>query len=198
MIEKIKDINLALTNKSYLSALALSLTLPDICGQIEYPDLKKKNGERNIRKQYESWFDDWVNQYFADNTGWTEDGYKANNPYFTGEMCYSLRCSFLHAGNTDIKNWGDKEDADFHYSYEFELAVGGADKTGLYWVNPTNNNSKILKTKTVRVSIDKLCECICLSAEKYYREKDSNLFKNHNINFIDFNSFKNQVKDFDN
>jgi hypothetical protein len=42
LLEKIKDINLALTNKSYLSALALSLTLPDICGQIEYPDLKKK------------------------------------------------------------------------------------------------------------------------------------------------------------
>lgn len=198
MIEKIKDINLALTNKSYLSALALSLTLPDICGQIEYPDLKKKNGERNIRKQYVAWFDDWVNQHFADNTGWTEDGSKANNPYFTGEMCYSLRCSFLHAGNSDIQKWGDKEDADFHYSYEFELAVGGADKTGLSWVNPTNNNLKILKTKTVRVNIDKLCECICLSAEKYYREKDPNLFKDHKIKFIDFNSFKNQVKDFDN
>jgi hypothetical protein len=190
LIEKIKDINLALNNKSYLSALALSLTLPDICGQIEYPDLKKKNGERNIREQYVAWFDDWVNQYFADNTGWTEDGSKANNPYFTGEMCYSLRCSFLHAGNSDIKNWGDKEDADFHYSYEFELAVSGADKTALSWVNPTNNHSKILKTKTVRVNIDKLCECICLSAEKYYREKDPNLFKDHKINFIDFNFFK--------
>lgn len=73
MIEKIKDIDLALTNKSYLSALALSLTIPDICWQIEYPDLMKKNGERNIRKQYVAWFDNWVNQYFADNTGWTED-----------------------------------------------------------------------------------------------------------------------------
>ncbi|WP_273832345.1 hypothetical protein [Guptibacillus sedimenti] len=42
MLDKIKDIKIALNNKSYLSALALSLTLPDICGQIEYPDLKKK------------------------------------------------------------------------------------------------------------------------------------------------------------
>jgi hypothetical protein len=191
LIEKIKDIKNALTNKSYLSALALSLTLPDICGKIEYPYLKNKRGNRNVGEQYAAWFDDWVNQYFTDNTGWTEDGSKANNPYFTGEMCYSLRCSFLHAGNSDIKNWCDKEDTDFHYSYEFELAVGGADKTGLSWVNPNNNNSKILKTKTVRVNIDKLCECICLSAEKYYREKDPNLFKDHKIHFIDFNSFKN-------
>lgn len=187
MLAKIKDIKIALNNKSYLSALALSLTLPDICGQIEYPELKKKNGERNIGKQYAAWFNNWVNQYFADNTGWTEDGSKAKDPYFTGEMCYHLRCSFLHAGNSDIKNWGDKEDADFHYSYEFELAVGGADKTGLSWVNPTNNNSKILKTKIVRVNIDKLCECICLSAEEYYREKDPNIFKDHNIKLIDFN-----------
>jgi hypothetical protein len=198
LIEKIKDINLALTNKSYLSALALSLTIPDICGQIEYPDFFKKNGERNIRKQYVAWFDDWVNQYFADNTGWTKDGSKANNPYFTGEMCYSLRCSFLHAGNSDIKKWGDKEDSNFYYSYEFELAIGGADKTGLSWVTPTKNKLKILKKKTVRVNIDKLCEYICLSAEKYYGEKHPDLFKDHKIKIIDFNSFKNQEKDFDN
>lgn len=109
MLDKIKDINLALNIKSYLSALALSLTLPDICGQIEYPDFKHDNGKRNIGKQYAAWFDDWVNHYYADNTGWTEDFSKANNPYFTGEMCYDLRCSFLHAGNSDIKNWGTKK-----------------------------------------------------------------------------------------
>ncbi|MBO1511231.1 hypothetical protein [Metabacillus bambusae] len=33
-----------------------------------------------------------------DNTGWTNDYSKAKNPYFTGRMCYSLRCSFLHYG----------------------------------------------------------------------------------------------------
>ncbi|MGG1400277.1 hypothetical protein ABE288_21005 [Bacillus salipaludis] len=185
MLDKIKDINLALYNKSYLSALALSLTLPDICGQIEYPDFKHDNGNRNIGKQYAAWFDDWVSHNYADYTGFSEDG-KVNNPFFTGKMCYDLRCSFLHAGNSDIKNWGDKEDANFHYSYEFELAVGGADKNGSSWGNQTNNNSKILKTKTVRVNIDKLCECISRSAEKYYREKDPNLFKDHNINLIDF------------
>lgn len=190
MIDKIKDIKDALINKSYLSALALSLTLPDICGQIEYPNLLKKNGERNIRKQYVAWFDAWVNQYFADNTGWTEDGSKANNPYFTGEMCYSLSCSFLHAGNSNVKKWGEKEDTNFYYSYEFELSVGGADKKSLSWeTTPTKNNLKVLKTKTVRVNIDKLCECICLSAEKYYWEKEPNLFKDHKVKFIDFNSF---------
>lgn len=187
MLDKIKDINLALTNKSYLSALALSLTLPDICGKIEYPHFKDKRGNRRVGKQYTAWFDDWVNQYYADNTGWTNDYTKAKNPYFTGEMCYSLRCSFLHDGNSNIKNWGDKEDADFYYSYVFRLAVSGADSSSLSWVNHTNNDSKIIKTKIVTVNIDKLCECICLASERYYREKDPVLFNDHKINIIDFN-----------
>jgi hypothetical protein len=190
MLEKIKDIKLALNNNSYLSALALSLTLPDICGKIEYPHFKYENGRRNVGKQYATWFDDWVNQYYADPSGWTNDYSKAKNPIFTGEMCYSLRCSFLHDGNSDINNWGDKEDKNFHYLYDFRLAVGGADQTGVSWESKTNNYSKITKTKIVTVNIDTLCKFICRSAEKYYGVKDPTLFKDHKINFIDFNSFK--------
>ncbi|WP_456274780.1 hypothetical protein [Bacillus sp. AK031] len=187
MLDKIKDINIALNNKSYLSALALSSTLPDICGKIEYPHFTFKSGRRNVGKQYAEWFDDWVNQYFADNSGWINDYSKAKNPYFTGEMCYSLRCSFLHEGSSNLKEWGDKEDVDFQYLYEFRLAVSGADSIGESWLDDTNNNSSTLKTKIVTVNIDKLCECICLSAEKYYRGKDPSLFNDHKINLIDFN-----------
>ncbi|WP_390217021.1 hypothetical protein [Halobacillus seohaensis] len=38
-----------------------------------------------------------MNQYFTDNTGWTNDYTKANNP----------------DGNSDIKNWGEKENQIF-------------------------------------------------------------------------------------
>jgi hypothetical protein len=161
LLDQIKDIKLALANKSYLSALALTLTLPDICGKIEYPHFKNRKGKRIVGKQY-----------------------------FTGEMCYSLRCSFLHDGNSDIENWGDKEDEDFYFSYEFRLAVGGADSVGLSWVNQTNEEIKLIKTRIVTVNVDKLCECICLSAERYYREKDPFLFKDNKINFIDYKSLK--------
>ncbi|MGD7048587.1 hypothetical protein FZC83_07190 [Rossellomorea marisflavi] len=192
MLDKINDINLALNNKNYLSALALSLTLPDICGAIEYPHFIHKNGKRNVGKQYAAWFDNRANRYFADNTGWTKDYTRAKNPYFTGEMCYSLRCSFLHDGNSNIKNWDNKEDTDFFYSYEFELAIGGANSFGLSWATQSNNDSKIMKTKTVRVNIYTLCKSICVAADNYYREKDPILFKDHNIILIDFNSFKNR------
>lgn len=45
MLEKVKDVKLALKGGAYQSALALALTLPDICGQIEYPN-EKSVGER--------------------------------------------------------------------------------------------------------------------------------------------------------
>ncbi|KXI42229.1 hypothetical protein ACS94_07865 [Bacillus cereus] len=187
MLDKIRDIEIALENKSYLSALALSLTLPDICGEIEYPHFKFDDGKRNVGKQYATWFDNWVNQHYADCTGWTNDYAKAKNPYFTGKMCYSLRCSFLHAGNLDIKEWGKKEDNEYLYSYEFRLGVSGADSFGSSYSNQIQDNSKIKKTETITINIDKLCKYICLSAERYYREKGSNHFKEHNIHLIDFN-----------
>ncbi|KIL13764.1 hypothetical protein [Bacillus safensis] len=188
MLDLIKDIENALRNKSYLSALALSLTLPDICGGVEYPQFKRKNGSRLGRKQYETWFNDWVNQYYADHTGWTNNYSEAKNPYFTGEMCYDLRCSFLHAGNSDIKKWGENEDDDEHlYCYEFNLAINGADSFGSSWSSSVCNNGKIIKTKSVTINIDKLCEYICLAAKTYYKEKDASDFEKHNIDLIDFN-----------
>ena len=44
MIDKIVAIRKAIECECYLPALALALTLPDICGQIEYPDFKRKDG----------------------------------------------------------------------------------------------------------------------------------------------------------
>lgn len=40
MINKIEAIEEAVKHKCYLPALSLALTIPDICGQIEYLELK--------------------------------------------------------------------------------------------------------------------------------------------------------------
>lgn len=83
MIDKlIKEIDIALNNKLYLTALTAALTLPDVCGKAEYPDSKTK-------KRYTDWF----NKYVPD----------AGIP---AENVYALRCSLLHEGSIDdnIKN----------------------------------------------------------------------------------------------
>ena len=52
----IKDIKGALNNNLYFSALALTLTLPDICGQMMYPDLYSK-------ARYQKWYYIYIGQY---------------------------------------------------------------------------------------------------------------------------------------
>ena len=45
----IKEVNLALDNECYIVALMGALTLPDICGKNEYPDLKNGDAPRSLR-----------------------------------------------------------------------------------------------------------------------------------------------------
>lgn len=72
----IDEINIALNSRLYLTALTSALTLPDVCGKVEFPD--KKTGDR-----YKSWFTKYV-----------------TNGNISAEDVYALRCSLLHEGNT--------------------------------------------------------------------------------------------------
>lgn len=173
MLEKIDAIREALKKECYLPALALALTLPDICGQIEYPELVNRNGNRLVGQQYKKWFREWVGHYYADHTGFEQNGKYPKNPYFTDEMCYQLRCAYLHSGNSDIDEFGQKEDKQFTYLYHFTLSVNGGESYGTWWEEPQPNTNKLLKHKTVRIDIEKLCNYLCCAAEKYYHTKES-------------------------
>ena len=86
----------ALSHDLYFAALNLALTLPDICGKAEYPNLR--TGER-----YKKWYDE--------NVGVTEKPPKCTEdepemPYLSGEVVYSLRCSLLHEGNPNLQKNG--------------------------------------------------------------------------------------------
>lgn len=200
MLDKIESIKRALENHCYMPALSLALTLPDICGQIEYPSFTI-NGQRQVGRQYITWFDEWVNHNYADPSGWTVDGKKAKKAYFTGKMCYDLRCSFLHSGNSDIHDFNEKEDKENRYSYKFELSINGADSFGTTCDSFQYSTNKLLKQRTVRINIITLCYNLCLSAELYYYQKGSLYFKEHKINLLDLNEestnadFKNVIKD---
>lgn len=86
MKDKIDEIKKALDAGAYFAALALSLTLPDICGQIEYPGSK-------VGVRYVKWYDKYVKPlYFIKDD-------VAPKRQFDGEMCYALRCSLFHSWN---------------------------------------------------------------------------------------------------
>lgn len=82
----------SLENDLYFAALSLSLTLPDICGMMMYPDLYSK-------KRYIKWYDEYIGKYeeSPSNKDRTE-----KMPFLDGDACYELRCAinpcrlFLH------------------------------------------------------------------------------------------------------
>lgn len=194
MIEIIGSIKQALESECYLPALALALTLPDICGQVEYPDYVNEKGKRQSGKQYKAWFDNWVDHRYADPSGWMEDRNRAKNPYFTGKMCYQLRCSFLHSGNSDIEEFGEREDEQNIFSYNFELCVNGCDRVGLMWENPQRTiENKINKTKSIQIDVGNLCNNLCLSAKEYYQHKGKKFFNDHAIKILDIQAYSNKL-----
>src|SRR5690606_30606940 len=115
------------------------------------------------------------------------------NPYFTGHMCYKLRCSFLHSGNADIEDFGKKEDKLSRYSYNFELCVNGCDSVGLMWGSPQIDNNKIDKEKSVRINVIDLCNNLCSSAEEYYEHKGKEFFNDKSIKLLDIEAFVNKL-----
>ena len=121
--DRLSEIQKALDCKLYQSALSLALTVPDICGQINYP--KDKTGKR-----YKKWFDKFVKDDYIYNPEYNQDytAFTDGKYYFDGAACYALRCAFLHSGddkveNTVFKGINDKEEINENteIKYDFRL-----------------------------------------------------------------------------
>ena len=91
MIEKIVTEITGLLKDGYpYSALGIALTLPDICGNIAYPGTK-------VGVHYKKWYNEYV---LPISDIRSEDCQISIN----GEVCYKLRCAYLHCGNFNLGN----------------------------------------------------------------------------------------------
>jgi hypothetical protein len=91
-IDKIKtSVLIALENKNYYAALVLSVTIPDICGKLEYP-------EKSSKERFKLWFDRYLKHFYE------KEVCGKKNIFMTASDCYALRCSILHEANEDITN----------------------------------------------------------------------------------------------
>lgn len=155
MLNKIKDVRDAVANKTYYAALALALTFPDICCQVENGIPAGQNSNRTM-------YIDWVNNHFApDDFDVLFPGFDAQT--FRGEMCYSLRCKVLHNGSTDVQNPKLKVSVD-----EFVLTKPGDEDYfhGYKYINQVQTDGT---EKTItKIGIDYLCERLCDTAEAFY------------------------------
>lgn len=174
MINKlISEINLALDNNLYLVALNTALTLPDICGKAEYPELKTS-------ERYKKWYQEYIGQYEQ----CPED--KENNikfPYLSADVVYQLRCSLLHQGNPNVEK--EKTDVD-----EFTLAVESKNTFGIYADSASLDAHCDACKKTYTVNVRRLCFILCRTTERYYdANKEKFDFFNYSIlNLDDFHA----------
>ena len=162
MLDRIKEIRSCINDKHYEAALALSLTLPDICGQVEYP------GETEVGRRYKDWIDN-----FVDDSAFDANFYARVFEGMTPSRIYKLRCSFLHSGNDDLQN----ESVDEFYLITPELA---AQKQSGY-IYGTRKETDGSLHHTIEVDIVYLCEVLCASAEKYYQTRSPSDFDNHSF-----------------
>lgn len=157
---QIRDARAAAKAGSLLSALALALTFPDALGQVMYPELVTGKGKRKAGEQYARWFDEYVgDEYKAPE----EPESRELKSYFTGRMCWKLRCAYLHAGKSDgdYPYEASSDQSGLEYDFELELALHACDAIG----DTTESTAPDLVKRHVRIDIGKLCTCLCDAVE---------------------------------
>lgn len=172
----IDDMNKALDNNCFLSALSLALTLPDICGKAKFPS------ERSTKKRYITWYDEYVGKYEQCPE------YEGTMPYLSGEVVYNLRCNFLHQGNPNLEKEKITEDCckidqfilETENKKEFNILMDSSSSSESYC-----GNKKIGEThRTYTVNVRRLCFIISANAKAYYND-NKELFDFFNFSIID-------------
>lgn len=136
MMQFIEAVDQALASESWLAALSLSLTLPDICGRLT--DQSVKSSE----KRYVAWWD----RYLLDR--YTMSNWMGKHVFLSGRDAYALRCAYLHEGQDDTTNQRAK---DAITRFKFVQPVGGA--TGVYHCNA--------KADVLILQVNVFCKDVC-------------------------------------
>lgn len=167
IIEVIKDAN---EKDCPLPALALALTLPDICSQIEYPD------EKNVGYRYRNWYDNHVEhdeetkEMFANRLSTDHDRHH-NFHKFNGYVCYKLRCLLLHQGEAAIEGEIKYDNLHFHIHSGDTVINDQA-----YFINGR-------LVEHVSINSKMLCYYLCDNALSYYENHENKeLFKKKIMN----------------
>ena len=154
MINAIQEIEKALDAGLYNCALALTLTLPDICAKVEYADQTGwSKGEK-----YRAWFERYAKEVFTYDAVVFPTNEKIEVNTINGAECWKLRCSVLHAGNYEVR---DKES-------RYERYVFHAHR-------PESNiwEHELISAGVYQADVIKFCRNICDVVYRYYMKSES-------------------------
>jgi hypothetical protein len=131
----------AIRNKNFYAALFISLTLPDICGKIQFPEIKSQ-------PRYIDWFNLYLKDIYIGNQPHC-------SPFLTGNDLYAFRCSLLHEGSENISTQSAKR-----ILTEFILIENGPHLNLFY-----NEGQAILQ-----LNIVDLCKEICGGVKQWLKD----------------------------
>ena len=180
-LHRVEEVEQNIEDERWQSALALALTLPDICGGIAFPEIVKryrdgrikldrqKNPTRDVGGQYIRWFDEYAGAYFKLSP--TDE-----KPYICGDRCWQLRCEYLHQ-NKGFLNDENESPVRFHLGVNCGTSVCQLDQT-------TMNSDGM----DIRIDIEQFCRRMCRAVRAYYEavhtEKDFNIYNTPVLDFI--------------
>ena len=170
MLVLLEEINACVENHTPHAALALALMVPDICSNIEFPDIPKEKGKR-----YKAWFNAHLKQFYHNNFRLRD--FNLHLKEFTASACYELRCAFLHSGNSDLKN---------KIIAEFDFWI--PDKNDPYMDCDVSSRTIDTNGKAIhkiRLNIPQFCTNVSNAAKQFYDEwDDKEVFKKYTINIF--------------
>lgn len=110
----IEALEKCMETENWYGALFIALTLPDICGKIEFPHFRRPG------PRYEAWFDKYLSKFYLNenrlhthsdpriasiqNTIPSHIGKRKRFAYMTGKDLYALRCAYLHEGSDELSS----------------------------------------------------------------------------------------------
>lgn len=171
MEKRIQEARNCLDNSLYEAALAIALTLPDICGQVEYPAIKK------VGERYTKWIDSFMDSKVLYDQSFDEFG---DFKPLESQDIYKLRCAFLHSGDQDISS--DTIDCFNLVRPDGLGAVEGKASFG-YKYGIENQPDGSVKN-TAQIDIKYLTEMLCNAAEEYYKIKSPSDFEEHTFELV--------------
>lgn len=165
----------------YMAALTSALTIPDMCGKAEFPDLK------NTGDRYKGWFDKHIGNHEKEKHG------NKGMPYLSGELVYSLRCSLLHQGNPNIQEHISVKNNIIYFELRYQRLEGASRRMGAVEAQIIKVDGEE-KAVNIKYSIDVklLCYKLCIAAREYYKHnKEKFNFFNYKIVGLDFDTKRN-------
>ena len=149
ILRLINDIDNCLNSKLYLAAFSSSLIIPDICSQVECPNIQ------NIKERYIKWCDIYLP---CANRGPDSDGIA----YITGEILWNIKEKLFSEGNVDV--YGNYEDFCLK---KIVLRIEERKAWDIY--------IDVLSEGDVTINVTKFCVDMIYQAQRCYKEHETEI-----------------------